>query len=597
MAHSPDSSPDTVEEESRFKKSLVWILLIYLLGLALRLIYFFEAASAPMMDVHFHIIDSKFYDLWARTIGGGDLIGKEAFFMGPLYPYFLALLYKIFGTDFIWIRLVQVLLGSFTCVGVFLIGRRLFDHRTALLAALLSTIYPLFFFYENLLLAASLIVFLSLLAGWLLVEAQMRNRPGWWLASGVVLGLGCVGKGNLLLAVPFLLVWIVVLSGKADIRRGLAMAGWFMIGTLLMIGPVTIRNAMVQEDFVVLTSNGGLNFFVGNNPEASGMWKRYELPYPGATIDHHQRALETGTQAYRDLEPSEISSILSGKAIDFIRSDPGAFIELLGKKFMLSVNKFEVGNRDNVYFFERFSFLLRLPLPGFWIIGSLGFAGFLLSLRHLRRRFVPFLFVFVPIVTMVVFFVLGRYRLPAVPFLCLFAAHAFWSILGAFRPIRARSPGFVAVLFTGIAMIVTSFSLDSMGARKNLSQPHGAYAGYLVDQGNFEQAVIEASLALEYDPYDWIALNVRAGARERLGDLNGAAEDYMTLQDFHPDDPAGPLALARVQEALDSMDEAAASYEEAVARGREEAKTRKAGLSELTQALVGHGRILVQKGM
>ena len=35
------------------------------------------------------VLDSRVYDAWALRIASGDWLGRDAFFMGPLYPYFL----------------------------------------------------------------------------------------------------------------------------------------------------------------------------------------------------------------------------------------------------------------------------------------------------------------------------------------------------------------------------------------------------------------------------------------------------------------------------------------------------------------------------
>ncbi|MBU0754523.1 MAG: glycosyltransferase family 39 protein, partial [Planctomycetes bacterium] len=103
------------------------ILLIYSIGLLFRLVHFVQYQAFPLLDRHGLLIDSEFYDLWAKKLAAGHWMGEEAFFMGPLYPYLLGLLYKLLGPDFLWVRLVQVFLGSLTCLGVYLLGKKIFS--------------------------------------------------------------------------------------------------------------------------------------------------------------------------------------------------------------------------------------------------------------------------------------------------------------------------------------------------------------------------------------------------------------------------------------------------------------------------------------
>ena len=70
------------------------------------------------------VIDSAVYDLWAERIAGGDWLGTGVFYQDPLYPYFLAALYRTFGRDVLLVRLVQAGLGVGTCALVAVIASR-----------------------------------------------------------------------------------------------------------------------------------------------------------------------------------------------------------------------------------------------------------------------------------------------------------------------------------------------------------------------------------------------------------------------------------------------------------------------------------------
>ena len=78
----------------------------------------------------------------------------------------------------------------------------------------------------------------------------------------------------------------------------------FALGIILVISPVTIRNWVVGRDLVLLTSQAGQNFYIGNNPRASGFFEhpdRIRLNPRFEEEDFRQEALRlTGR---RDMKP------------------------------------------------------------------------------------------------------------------------------------------------------------------------------------------------------------------------------------------------------------------------------------------------------
>ena len=101
-----------------------------------------EAVSgAGMLFVHYcpvshEIMDAAYNDMWARKIAAGEPFAEGSYFRAPLYFWFLGLLYKVSGTDYFVIRLVQSVLGSLSCALVYLIGRRALGRTVSGIAAL-----------------------------------------------------------------------------------------------------------------------------------------------------------------------------------------------------------------------------------------------------------------------------------------------------------------------------------------------------------------------------------------------------------------------------------------------------------------------------
>ncbi len=105
---------------------------------------------------YYLILDPAFYHDWAIRISEGNFDRDSVFFLSPLYPYFLGFIYWLTGPGMIIPRVVQVLFGAFSVVGIFFIGRRVFGPVTGLLAAAIYTFYAPAIFYEPLYLVTAI---------------------------------------------------------------------------------------------------------------------------------------------------------------------------------------------------------------------------------------------------------------------------------------------------------------------------------------------------------------------------------------------------------------------------------------------------------
>ena len=95
-----------------------WIIVIFAAAFSLRLLYLIQIQSIPLF---YHLAgDGRTYDEWAQRIAAGDWLGSGVFYQAPLYPYFLGALQITFGHNLWAIRIVQVLLGSLSCVLIYL---------------------------------------------------------------------------------------------------------------------------------------------------------------------------------------------------------------------------------------------------------------------------------------------------------------------------------------------------------------------------------------------------------------------------------------------------------------------------------------------
>jgi tetratricopeptide (TPR) repeat protein len=216
---------------------------------------------------------------------------------------------------------------------------------------------------------------------------------------------------------------------------------------------VIIRNYAVGRDVVPIASQGGVNFYIGNNPTSNGIQARV----PGARADFHgafRGAIDMAEQeAGRKLKPSEVSNHYFKKGFDFIITSPGAATSLTLRKLYFFWGGRERSNSKYIQFFWNRFGLGRIPLPGFWFVGPLALLGGVLLWRQRRDLALLYLFVIAYMIGVVVFFVNGRFRLPVAPVLIIFAAYALCYLYAALRMNRRRLVTAVAVLTACIFLV------------------------------------------------------------------------------------------------------------------------------------------------
>lgn len=422
--------------------------LIFFIALAFRLIHIWLIADNPFFASP--ILDAEVYDQKAWQIAQGNWIGDEAFFQAPLYSYFLAVIYAIFGHNYLIPRLIQVLLGSLSAWMVYRLGRRVYDPSIAFIAALIFALYGPLIHFSGQFLIPILFIFLLLIFLLQLDRLIDRPSPGNFLLSGLLLGLTALARPNILIFLPIALFWIAF--RLKDRGRGIVL---FAAGALLVILPVTIRNYAVTGDFVLISSQGGVNFYMGNNPWSTGhsAWVPgtprdwWAEGYP-ATIKIAER--DTG----KPLKASQVSAYWWKKALTEMSSRPLQWTQLLSRKIHYLLAGHEISNTEDIYYQREFSALLAvlmwekgIAFP-FGLILPLAFLGLALSFRW-RRQSHLILFQASYAISIILFFVTARYRLPLVPIFCL------WAAAGLVVPFRLARQGQIGkYAITGLAFII-----------------------------------------------------------------------------------------------------------------------------------------------
>ncbi len=544
---------------------------------ALRLWHWESTSHYPWFD--FLGLDAKYYDDWAvRTLREG-LQAKDPYFMGPLYPHVLAALYAVFGHSLDAVRMMQVIVSAATLVPVHLLARRYGGARLACLASGMLAVYGPVIAYVTSIIYPTLNIFMTATALLLLHEAARRASWRVALAAGAVVGLDALGRGNVLLFAPPALLWLAGAWGRplAFARPGLrtlVVAGVsFGGGILAGIAPATIHNWRTGDP-ALITTNGGLNFYIGNGPMASG---GHETPVlyvkrPDGTTERIvadlQKDVECRTEAERavghPLTYTGVSSFFLHETLRYAREEPGAFLARMVMKTVHFWSAYEVPQIEHFHYFRRYSAPLRLPVLTFGLVGALSIVGMVLAWPRRREWALPYVFVASYSFATILFFVLDRYRIPIVPGLLPFAALA---ALAAWDAVRGRRLVHAAAVAGGTAVTMLLMHANVYGVDEDAGVAQVIYRqGIVADsQGRIEDAVAHYREALALDPdYDKCHMNLGIDLA-RLGQMDGALEHLARAEALNPEYYRAPFNRGLVLEQVGRFPEALEAYRRAVA--------------------------------
>jgi tetratricopeptide (TPR) repeat protein len=307
------------------------------------------------------------------------------------------------------------------------------------------------------------------------------------LVAGVFFGLLTLNRPNAGLAAGGVLIALLA------VRRWRGAAA-LAIGMTLAVAPVAIRNVAVARQFALVSSQGGLNFYIGNRAEATGQY----LEVPGVRPDIEGQAEDTRIVAERAvghrLSDAEVSRYFAGEAFAWMRERPGAAARLFVRKLALVFNARHqwLDFSYPYYAYDTGSFLWLL-FVGPWLLVPLGVAAWCVAPRSDRTAFYVWAS-FVPAyaASLALFFVAERYRTPLWPPLAVAAGGA---VAVAWRDDRWKR----ALAAAAVAAIVTFLPFQLPDGRFEERQ---RLAKVLMNRHDYSGAAAELERALVLQPSD-----------------------------------------------------------------------------------------------
>ncbi len=560
----------------------MYALLIFVVALTVRLIHIWQLKGSPFFDTL--LGDANGYDLWAQRLAAGDWVGSEVFYQAPLYPYFLGAVYALFDRDLLIVRIVQALIGSASCVLLGLAGTRLFSTRVGLAAGLALAMWAPSIFFDAVLQKSVLDMFFMCLALWLIAGI---DTAGWarWLALGVTMGALALTRENALLLIA-LIALSVVLRGFYDrstnvrrtdrstverpqnVRRtSVEQLLSFALGLSLILLPVVARNYSIDGGLYLTTSQFGSNFYIGNNPNADGTYASIRFGRGSPEFERLDATEVAQEAAGRTLSPAEVSNFWAGRALDFITSQPGKWLQLTGRKVLLLFNRAEMIDTESQESHAEYSTVL-------WTLGWIGHFGLLVPLAvfgmiatwpERRRLWLVYALLITYAASVVMFFVFARYRYPLVPFLLLFAC----------APFDSRVRDYVAHTFTQgnsrklqYAAIVVAFAIFAnwplLSPTLMIAITENNLGTALQDRKQYDLAIKHHERAIALMPAYAPAYNNLGAALRAAGRVDEAVARYRQALELKPDFASASYNLANALLEQGNAADSAASFREAL---------------------------------
>jgi len=350
----------------------------------------------------------------ANSLLKGNFPGNSPYMHVFFYIYILAGIFIISMRDIFLARFIQSLSLLFITYFTYRIAKMIFGKKTGLLAAILSILYFPYYAYsyffidtiiQTLLMIASLFILLSI-----------RNKPSMikLFLAGLIVSSFILIRPNTLIMFP---VFIYILFPKIEKKNIFNVLCFLFFSSFLIILPM-IRNYAVSGHFKLIVGSSS-TLWIGNNEMANG-----SMFFGDNRNAIREKVKKNGNGEYlKDI-------------INFATTKPRKFIFLQLKKLYLFFDSYEIPNNLNLFEIRKGSYILKIIPLGFSLIGPLFFMGLFIyfySEKHSTEATFLLWSLFLYIIAVCIFFVISRFRMPAIPLFIIFSAYALENVYRFFK--------------------------------------------------------------------------------------------------------------------------------------------------------------------
>jgi len=477
--------------------------------------------------------DMHFYDDWAQRIANGQLTDQHAFYGLPGYAYLLAGLYKLCGYNPYVPELLQAVLDAGTALLLYKICVALVPQPNGgrgqivgLIAAAAWAFCVPAQTYSAVLMPTAWFIFVFWFILWRIVKSE--SAPGWWeaLLLGLLVGLTATAIATILFLIP-LLVCAIAFKPSIPTRSRFRVVGCALVllGVVIGTSPCWIHNYFIARDRVFLSAHSGINFWIGNNPDANG-YPRFPPGLRAGQVAMLQDSIDVAESAAgHPLKRGEVSEYWSAKARDYVVHRPLAWLRLLGLKLR---------NFWSAFRYDDLSIITNLreqgvTLPGiyFGLLAALALPAMILTWNIARLgRWISGA-IFLQMLALLPVFTTERYRLAIVPGLAIFAAVGLVTLFSNLAAGKFRS-----ALSYGVLLAVSTLFVSWPQSDPSLWALDAYNSGWqALESGDLALAENKLQLARAYVPTNPETNFALGNLRLAEGNSGAASAFYLaTLQ-------------------------------------------------------------------
>ena len=288
------------------KRTLIALGAIALLGLVVRAYVVVNPVEHPADDSRaYYALSKALYE--EQSFGGPEFRDSSDWSPGAPLLY-AASFYATGGAREGTARIIEALLGVATILVVFALGWRLggavYGRWVGLFAAFAVAVYPPFIHTTGELMSeppAMLTLPAAILA---FLWASERERTWPWLVPGLLFGLTAMFRPEyLLVGAAFVVLAGIRAWQRSGWRLGLAGGAVLLVALILPILPWTVRNLVVLDRVVPVSTGGGKALYVGTYLPADGEYQRVKALLAQRYLG---RDLEPGSPALDAVDPTPL---------------------------------------------------------------------------------------------------------------------------------------------------------------------------------------------------------------------------------------------------------------------------------------------------
>ena len=303
------------------RTTLLILVLILLVGLGLRAYRVVEPLATPGDDAHaYYALSKALYE--EGSYGGPEFDDPSDWSPGAPLLY-AASFYATGGAREGVARIVEALLGAAAIIVVFLLATRIACRPAGLIAAFGVAVYPPFIHSTGALMSEPPAIFTlpAAVLAFLWASDRAGERLGglsWeFLVPGFLFGLTALIRPEyLLVGAAFAVLAAIRAARTAEWRFGLAAASLLVAALLVPIVPWMVRNAIVLDRVVPISTGDGKALYVGTFLPADGEYQRVKAML---VRRYRHRDLAPNSEALDRVDPTPLFNRVAERYPDLPR--------------------------------------------------------------------------------------------------------------------------------------------------------------------------------------------------------------------------------------------------------------------------------------